>query len=119
MLTLLMILALGTHAPSAVHPSVDAPRTLQYTARNTSEGKDRKCRVKIPKGTTLRACDAAEKVAGHCALKQHVVAWTASENGARCELAKKKTDWKKAVGIRVAQETKPGAGSCTLFVSVR
>ena len=118
MLTFLMIMALGTHTPAATNHSADEPRILKCTAKNTSDGKDRKCHIQLPKRTTLRACDAVETTAGHCALDKGVVAWTASEKGARCELSKKKTDWKKRVGIKVAKDTKPGAGSCTLFVSV-
>ena len=119
MLTLFMMLALSASAPRAVHQPVTAPRTLQCTAKNTSDGKDRKCHVKVPSGSTLRTCDAAEKAAGHCALNTRMVAWTVGENGASCELSKKKTDWKKSVSVKVSKKTKPGAGSCTLFVSVR
>lgn len=119
MLTFLMIMSLGAHAPAATHHSALEPRTLQCTAKNTSDTKDRKCKIKIPKGTTIRGCDAVEKAAGHCALDKRMVAWTAGENGARCELSKKKTDWKMRVAMKVAKQTKPGAGSCTLFVSLR
>ena len=119
MLTTFLILALGAIAPSAVRPASDAPRTIQCTATNTADGKDRKCHVKVPKRTAVRSCDASEKAAGHCALDARIVAWTAGENGARCELSKKKTDWKKKVAMKVAKETRPGAGSCTLFVSVQ
>lgn len=119
MLTLFMILALGAKAPSAVPSAISSPRTLQCTAMNTSDGKDRKCHVMIPRGARLRACDAAEKGTGHCALDTRIVAWTASANGAHCQLSKKKTDWKTRVAVKVSRDTKPGAGSCTLFVSVR
>ena len=119
MLMTLMILALGAAAPSAARPSHDAPRTIQCTASNTADGKDRKCHVKLPKRAAVVVCDAREKAAGHCALDARMVAWTAGENGARCQLSKKKTDWKKTVAMKVAKDTKPGAGSCTLFVSVQ
>lgn len=119
MLTTFLILALGATAPSAARPTTAEPRTIQCTAKNTAEGKDRKCHLKLPKGTAVRSCDAREKAAGHCTLDARVVAWTAGENGARCELSKKKTDWKKKVAMKVAKETRPGAGSCTLFVSVQ
>ncbi len=119
MLTAFLILALGATAPSAVRPSNDAPRTIQCTAKNMTDGKDRKCHVKLPRRTAVQGCDAREQAASHCALDARLVAWTAGENGARCELSKKKTDWKKSVAMKVAKETKPGAGSCTLFVSVQ
>lgn len=119
MLTLLMILALGASAPRAVSPSVAAPRTLQCTATNTSDGKDRKCHVRIRGRTRVRSCEASEKAASHCALDRRMVAWVVGANGAHCELSKKKTDWKKSVAVKVAKETKPGAGSCTLFVTVQ
>lgn len=119
MLTPFLFLALSALSPSAVRAPADAPRTIQCTAKNTAEGKDRKCHLKLPKGTAVRSCDAAEKAAGHCTLDARVVAWTSGENGARCELSKKKTDWKKKVTMKVAKETRPGAGSCTLFVSVQ
>lgn len=119
MLTLVMIMALGANAPSAVRASADSPRTLQCTAANTSDGKDRKCHVMIPRGSRVRACDTAEKAAGHCALDEKIVAWTVGANGAHCELGKKKTDWKSRVTAKVSKDTKPGAGSCTLFVSLQ
>lgn len=119
MLTFLMMIAVGASAPAATHLSAAEPRTLQCTAMNTREGKDRKCNIKMPKGTTLRGCDAVEMAAGHCALNTRVVAWTSAENGARCKLSRKKTDWKKRVAIKVDKGTKPGAGRCTLFVSVQ
>lgn len=118
MLAMLMILAVGASTPSVAAPSTDSPRVVQCTARNTSEGKDRKCHVKIPRGTTVRACDAKDKDAGRCALDERKVAWTAGENGARCVLSKK-TDWTKRVAMKVSKKTKPGAGSCTLFVSLQ
>lgn len=119
MLTLLLILSLGASAPSAAHPSMGDPRTLQCTAKNTVNGKDRKCHVKLPRGTKIRVCTAADQGLGHCALDARLVAWTASGNGAHCVLSKKKTDWKKRVTVKVAKDTRPGAGSCTLFVSVQ
>ena len=119
MLTLLTIIALAGGVPNAPHRPAAEPRTLTCVARNTSDGKDRKCHVKIPRGATVRSCEANDRAARHCGLDAGVVAWTSGENGARCELSKRKSDWKKRVAIKVAKETKPGTGSCTLFVAVR
>lgn len=118
MLTLLMFVALGAHAPGVLHP-VASPRTLQCTAANRSDGKDRKCHVTIPRGAHVRSCDTAEKTAGHCTLDERNVAWAMGANGAHCELSKKKSNWKNKVAIKVSSDTKPGTGSCTLFVSVQ
>lgn len=118
MLTLLILLSLGAAAPGSVRRPVMEPRIVQCTAKNTADGKDRKCHVKVPRGAGIRRCDAAEKAAGHCTLDPQLVAWTAGESGARCVLSKK-TDWKKRVAMKVAKGTKPGTGRCTLFVSLR
>lgn len=120
MLTFLMIamLAAPSEAPRAA--LVD-PRVVQCTAHNTSEGKDRKCKVRIPKRAALAACTTADKAAGHCALDANarVVAWTVGERGAQCQLVSKKTDWKRQVAIKVAKATPHGGGSCTLFVGLQ
>lgn len=120
MLILITLLALGAEFPSAdpLAP-VDGPRVVQCTAHNTEAGKDRKCHVRIPRGSSVRPCGATDKLAGRCALDARVVAWTAAENGARCKVSKKKTDWKTRVTVKVAKTTKPGAGRCTLFVGVQ
>ena len=119
MLIIAALLLLGVPTPAEHQPAPrPAPRVLQCTAKNTSAGKDRKCSVKLAKGALLQPCDAAARTAGHCALQPRFVAWVTSTHGARCELTRK-TDWKKRVGIRVSDATRNGAGSCTLFVSLR
>ena len=119
MLSIAIILALAAGLPNDGRPAGVEPRVIQCTATNTAAGTNRQCHVKIPRGASVRACDATEKVANHCTLDARMGAWTANEKGAECKLSKKKTDWAKRVTVKVAKRTKPGAGSCTLFVGTR
>ncbi|HEX2781612.1 MAG TPA: hypothetical protein VHM30_19060 [Gemmatimonadaceae bacterium] len=120
MLTFIVLLTLAG-SPVGPQPGTADPRTVQCTAHNRSDGKDRKCRVRIPRQATLLACTASDKAAGHCVLdpQSRVVAWTVGEKGAQCRLVSKKTDWKKKVTIKVAKATPRGGGSCTLFVGLQ
>lgn len=116
-LTAMLMLGVPTPAEARLAP-YPASRVLQCTAKNTRAGKDRKCSVKLAKGAALQPCDASARAVGHCALQPKFAAWVTSTHGARCELTRK-TDWKTRVGVRVADATRNGAGSCTLFVGVR
>ena len=120
MLTFMMLLTLAV-PPDVPQPGTADPRTVQCTAHNRSDGKDRKCKVRIPRQAALLACSASDKAAGHCALdpQSRVVAWTVGEKGAQCRVVRKKTDWKKQVTIKVAKATPHGRGSCTLFVGLQ
>ena len=122
MLAFLVVAALVTGAgdaiPAARGPA--APRVLECTARNTPEGKDRRCRVKIPTGASIRRCNRDDRTAGRCTLHKEgaLVAWAVGRNGAVCKLSKKKTDWTTRVAVKVGKATGPGAGSCQLFVGL-
>lgn len=120
-LLLAALLAAGGEPAVATHPDTSTPRIVQCTARNTADGKDRRCRVKIPAGATIRRCDSADRGAGRCTLheKGELVAWTVGRNGAVCRLSKKKTNWKSRVAVKVDKATRPGAGSCDLYVALR
>lgn len=121
--TYLMLAALVLAGQPAVTVPAESltPRVLQCTARNTPEGKDRRCRVKIPAGAAVRRCDSGERAAGHCTLhrKGELVAWTAGTNGAICRLSKKKTNWTSRITVKVDKATRAGAGSCHLYVAIQ
>ena len=122
MLAFLVFVALATGAGDATPaaPGPATPRVLECTARNTPEGKDRRCRVKIPAGASIRRCNQADRAAGRCTLHREgaLVAWAVGRNGAVCKLSKKKTDWTTRVAVKVGKATGPGAGSCQLFVGL-
>lgn len=115
-----ILLATGGHGVAATLPGPAAPRVLECTARNTPEGKDRRCRVKIPAGASIRRCNQDDRAAGRCTLHKEgaLVAWAVGRNGAVCKLSKKKTDWTTRVAVKVGKATGPGAGSCQLFVGL-
>lgn len=123
MLTYLILAALATGGQPALaaHPDSVTPRIVQCTARNTADGKDRRCRVKIPAGAAIRRCGSADRAAGRCSLHKQgeLVAWTVGRNGAVCRLSKKKTNWKSRVAVKVDKATPPGAGSCDLYVALQ
>lgn len=118
---LLAVLATGGKPPVVAHHDSLTPRVVQCTARNTPEGKDRRCRVRVPAGSAIRRCDSRDRAAGHCTLhkKGELVAWAVGTNGAVCRLSKKKTDWKSRVAVKVNKATPPGAGSCHLYVAIQ
>lgn len=119
-LLLMLLTVAGAPAPSAVSPA-NEPRELTCVAKNTADGKDRRCHVNIPAGLKLRPCGAAEKAAMRCTLdkKARYVAWTVATGNARCRISAKKTKWSKRVAIRLHKQTPPGAGTCELRVVVQ
>jgi hypothetical protein len=120
MISVLLLLALGgPAAPNAAAAPV--PRELSCVAHNTSDGRDRKCHVRVPEGATLRPCTGSDKAAGHCTAhpRGRIVAWIVATQGADCVIARKKTDWTHRVGVRVGRKTRPGAGTCELRVAVQ
>ena len=118
MISLLLLLTLGTAAPTATPAE---PRTLSCVAHNTPAGKDRRCHVTIPRGATVRPCAAGDLTAGHCTAhpRSRLVAWIVATDGAECRIADKKTDWTHVVAVKVGGKTKPGVGRCELHVEVQ
>ena len=116
---LLFLLALGATPRSPV--AIADPRELSCVARNTSDGKDRRCHVTIPQGMTVRPCSGPDVSAGHCTAhpKQRLMAWTIATGGAECGVSEKRTDWTHRVSLKVGKNTKPGAGTCELRVVVQ
>jgi hypothetical protein len=120
--TLLLLLAVtGAPAPAPALLQANVARELSCIARNTADGKERRCQVDIPAGTKVKPCAAADKVAMRCTLdkKARYVAWTVSTDGAACRIAKKSTKWGKRIVVKVGKKTKPGAGTCELRVVVQ
>lgn len=118
---LVALLVAAGSAPAAPAPVSQGPGVVKCTARNAADGTQRECAVKIPAGAVVRLCDSVERAAGHCTLhrKGRLQAWTVGQKGAVCRLAKKKTDWRKRVAMKIDKATPPGAGSCVLFVALR
>ena len=120
--SLLLLLAVaGAPDPAPGRFAAPQPRELTCIARNTPDGKDRRCHVKLPAGTTVKPCGAADKAAMRCTVdrKARYVAWTVATGGADCRISKKATKWSKRVGIKVGKKTKAGAGTCELRVVVQ
>lgn len=111
----------GAPAPAPAGLAAPEPRELTCIAKNTPDGKDRRCHVNVPAGTKVKPCGAADKAAMRCTLdrKARYVAWTVATGGADCRISKKATKWSKRVGIKVGKKTKAGAGSCELRVVVQ
>ena len=114
------LLVAGTPAQATAPREANEPRELSCIARNTADGKDRRCHVTIPANAKVMPCGAAEKAALRCTLdkKARYVAWTVATGGADCRLSKKSTKWSKRVAMKVGKKTKPGAGTCELRVVV-
>lgn len=116
----LFLLAIGGTPAAQAATAVLEPRELSCIAKNATDGKDRRCHVKIPAGAAIKRCVVAEKAAQRCTLdgKARYVAWTVATGGADCRLLKKQTKWNKNVAMKVGKKTKPGAGTCELRVVV-
>lgn len=116
----LLILAMAT-VPTPALPIAIEPRLLGCEARNLPDGKDRRCHVNVPSNTRIRACTLSERSAGRCGAhpKNELVAWIVATGTAQCRIVKKKTDWARRVSIKVTKETRPGAGTCALRVSIQ
>lgn len=114
-LSLVVLLATASSPARAEHPASADTLTCRVTA---DAGATRRCAVTIPAGREVQACEAAKPRCKKTPAGGRA-AWVVASGGARCELSKKRTDWRKTVTVKMKKKSAQPGAACELRVTLR